>query len=63
MYQINQLVRFYNPISHIFPPDIKDYNIGLIVSKNNSLNTKNPVYKILYQNKTLYAISEYIKPL
>ena len=64
MYQINQLVRFYNPISHLFPPDSKDYNIGLIVSKKDSMsNNKNFVYEILYQDKTLYAIDQYIKPI
>ena len=62
MYQTNQLIRFYNPVGHILPPDIKDYKLGLIISKNNSLNKKNPVYKILYQNKTLYVIDKYIKP-
>ena len=62
MYQINQLVRFYNPVSHILLSDIKDYNIGLIISIN-YYRKKNPVYKILYRNKTLYAIDEYIKPI
>jgi hypothetical protein len=62
MYQINQLVRFYNPISHIFPPDIKDYNVGLIISINH-YRKKNAVYRILYRNKTLYAIDEYIRPI
>ena len=63
MYQINQLVRFYNPVGHIYPPDIKDYNIGLIISRKESVSKKNFVYKILNQNKTMYAIDQYIKPL
>lgn len=63
MYKINQLVKFYDPVGHVFPPDLKDYSVGLIISKKESISKKNFVYKILYQNKTLYAIDQYIKPL